>query len=318
MILLLTHSLDFYTIDGVEQHLAAYGAEYRRLNTDHFPSAFGISVEPGAAMTLQSGEFELDLGQVTSVWARRVWPGQLPEDFPPQAAAASQAQCRNFFHEILGELEKAYWINPWAAGQAAESKLRQLRLAQELGFRVPRTLVTTSPQQVVDFLSQHPEGLITKMLLPTVQSMDGHPDFAYTTRIDKEALEGLEVIRWMPQIFQPYLRRLREYRVIVVAQDFFVGAVQVANPDLVDWRAATDDDGIHWSEASLTPQLQQKVLALVDRLGLVYGALDFLLDEEGQEPYFLEINQAGEWGWLERDLGLPIADRIARALVRQQ
>ena len=36
--------------------------------------------------------------------------------------------------------------------------------------------------------------------------------------------------------------------------------------------------------------------------------------EADQEPYFLEVNQAGEWGWLERDLGLPIAECIARAL----
>jgi hypothetical protein len=31
--------------------------------------------------------------------------------------------------------------------------------------------------------------------------------------------------------------------------------------------------------------------------------------------HFLEVNPAGEWGWLERDLDLPIADAIARALV---
>jgi hypothetical protein len=33
------------------------------------------------------------------------------------------------------------------------------------------------------------------------------------------------------------------------------------------------------------------------------------------EHVFLEVNPSGEWGMLERDLGLPIADAIAGALL---
>ena len=53
------------------------------------------------------------------------------------------------------------------------------------------------------------------------------------------------------------------------------------------------------------------------RLGLVYGALDFIVDPDGCH-IFLEINQAGEWGWLQRDLGLPIAEAIATALLYEE
>jgi hypothetical protein len=30
---------------------------------------------------------------------------------------------------------------------------------------------------------------------------------------------------------------------------------------------------------------------------------------------FLELNPAGEWGWLQRDLGFPIAEAIAETLL---
>ena len=36
---------------------------------------------------------------------------------------------------------------------------------------------------------------------------------------------------------------------------------------------------------------------------------------DDDEPVFLEVNPAGEWGWLERDLGYPIGDALAEALV---
>lgn len=301
----------------MEQHLTRFGAEYRRLNTDHFPSLFTLSVEPGGPMWLEAGAESLDLRPTRSVWARRLWPGALPPEFPAQAVASSQMQSRSFFMEAMTELQ-AFWINPMRASQAAESKLWQLQLARELNLRVPPTLVTSSPTAVREFAAGHSHGLITKLLLPTVQSMDGHPDFAYTTRVLPEQLDALDVIRWVPQIFQPYLRRFREYRVIVVGGDFYVGCLEVENEEVVDWRAATEADGVRWEAAELPAALQAKILQLMSRLGLVYGALDLLQEHPDEEPWFLEINQAGEWGWLERDLGLPIAERLARALIERK
>ncbi len=308
MILLLTHSRDFYTIDGVEYHLQKLGADYRRLNTDQFPVHYHLSLGPGPTIWLEAGQQQLDLTPARACWARRLWPGADVPDI-------NSAQCRSFFLQTLDQLPHAKWINPLEAGEAAESKLTQLQVAKELGLRVPATLVTTSPNEARAFAENFPEGIITKLLLPTVQSMDGHPDFAYTTRIRPEHWEHLAVIRWMPQIFQPYLRRRREFRVIVVDQHLFVGALRVANPDCVDWRAANESDGLTWEVGQLSDSLKTRILKMMKYFGLTYAALDFLEVEADQEPYFLELNQAGEWGWLERDLSLPIAQHIARALI---
>lgn len=314
MILLLTHSGDYYTIDGVEHHLQRLGAEYRRLNTDQFPAQFRLSVGPQGICWLEAGDQQLDLTPTTACWARRIWPAVLPAELPENAARQSRA----FFLEALGQLGQAFWINPLQAGEAAESKLHQLRLAEKLGLRVPPTLVTTSPTEARAFAENFPEGIITKLLLPTVQAMDGHPDFAYTTRVQPEHWANIDNIRWLPQIFQPLLPRRREFRAIVVGQDLFIGALRVENPDLVDWRAAGPEDELSWESTDFESPLREKILRLMQQLGLFYGALDFIEVEADQEPYFLEINQAGEWGWLERDLGLPIAERIARALVEHR
>jgi glutathione synthase/RimK-type ligase-like ATP-grasp enzyme len=49
-------------------------------------------------------------------------------------------------------------------------------------------------------------------------------------------------------------------------------------------------------------------------LGMQYGAFDFIETPEG-EHVFLEVNPSGEWGMLEKDLGYPISEAIADALL---
>ena len=49
-------------------------------------------------------------------------------------------------------------------------------------------------------------------------------------------------------------------------------------------------------------------------LGLAFGAVDLICTPAG-EHVFLEVNPSGEWGMLERDLGLPISEAIAEALL---
>ena len=49
-------------------------------------------------------------------------------------------------------------------------------------------------------------------------------------------------------------------------------------------------------------------------MGLRYGAVDLMVPVDGP-PIFLEVNPAGEWGMLARDLGLPIAESLADELL---
>ena len=55
--------------------------------------------------------------------------------------------------------------------------------------------------------------------------------------------------------------------------------------------------------------------ALVRRLGLRFGAIDMVQTPSG-EHVFLEINPNGQWLWIERATGLPIANAIARLLAK--
>jgi glutathione synthase/RimK-type ligase-like ATP-grasp enzyme len=49
-------------------------------------------------------------------------------------------------------------------------------------------------------------------------------------------------------------------------------------------------------------------------MGLVYGALDFVIGPDGWT--FLEVNAGGQYGWLEDATGAPITSRLADLLTK--
>lgn len=321
MILLLTHSGDHFTIDRVCGHLAEMGCDFFRVNTDLMPVTYPMSAEfshsspSKLSLFLEESVVDLSPEKIRSVWARRLWPARFPEECPPELITQCHPAAAALVTESLELMSGAYWINPLQQGKKAESKLLQLSLANRIGLPVPETLVTNHPEKIRDFYENHSGQIITKLLVPQVQSMEAHPNFSYTCRISEEHLEHLDQVRGMPQIFQPFISKAREYRVVVLGERFFTGSLEIplTGPLALDWRQATEEDDLVWSEDELPAGLQDKALQMMEELGLVFGVFDFAETPEG-EFYFFEVNQAGEWGMLEHYLDLPISRAIAEEL----
>ena len=64
---------------------------------------------------------------------------------------------------------------------------------------------------------------------------------------------------------------------------------------------------------SLPAEIEERLLQLMDRLGLVYGAVDMRRTPTG-EHVFLEVNTAGEFLFVEERTGQPIARTLAALL----
>ncbi|MEM8952120.1 MAG: MvdC/MvdD family ATP grasp protein [Pseudomonadota bacterium] len=318
-VLLLTHSGDYYTIDLVEAAVAKAGAQPIRIDTDRFPSESSLGVafnRSGRQVVLEVNGHEINLASARAIWARRLWPGRFTAELDPRYAAHCQREARTAYMDMLGLLGSARWINPLDAGRTAESKLLQLEVAGEVGLSIPPTLISNSPSAVREFYRDVEGRMITKLLEPLSQTMDGSGTFLYTSDVSDDDMLAIDELRYAPQIFQAKIEKRSELRVIVVGEQTFVGAIDATESanGSVDWRRLTSVDGVEWREGELPKSVEHAARQLMTRLGLVFGALDFIVDHNGRH-IFLELNQAGEWGWLERDLGLPIAEAIAACLL---
>ena len=319
-VVLLTHSNDYYTIDLVAEALARRGGRPIRFNTDLFPSSIKLSACAGDERTdlfTEDGE-QLSATEVRAVWARKLWSprmaGDLDERYRSMCVAESVAALEGF----LDALHDAHWINDLQRQRAAENKQRQLRLAERAGLRVPRTLVTNDPVSARQFFAETEGQTIAKLLRPITISMDAPNQFVYTNRVREEDLAAADTLRHCPMVFQELIPKACELRVAYVAGETFAGALDASETSRghTDWRRVAPEE-CRWKKSQLPVEVRSSLGALMSELGLVFGAVDLICTPAG-EYVFLEVNPGGEWGMLERELGLPISDAIAAALLEEK
>ena len=322
VVLLLTHSGDFYTVDLVSQALARRGARPIRFNTDLFPSSVKISARAGderpADLYTDTGE-QICAAEVRAVWARKLWSPRMTDDLDERYRSMCIGESAAALEGFLDALHDARWVNNLQLQRDAENKQRQLRLAARAGLRVPRTLVTNDPAAARQFFAETEGQTVTKLLRPLTVSMDDVAQpFVYTSRVSEEDLAGAEALRHSPMVFQELIPKARELRVACVAGKAFAGALDASGTSrgLTDWRRAAPGE-CQWERAELPAEVSSSLQELMSKLGLVFGAVDLICTPSG-EHVFLEVNPSGEWGMLERDLGLPISDAIAEALLEEK
>jgi hypothetical protein len=316
-VLLLTHSGDSFTVDRVADGIARRGLRPLRVDTDAFPGRIIVSSWRGPAgrgARLRIGDRIIGDAEVGAVWYRRVRPPAIDPDLDADFVAECAAESLAALDGLFDSLADATWVDPPQRVRAAANKLLQLRLAASVGLRVPATVVTNDPDEV-RALHDCFDGRVIAKLLRALGSSMGAPERAvYTSAVRAEDLDDLDGLASCPMVFQERIAVGSELRVAYVRGRCFAGALEPPPGAEPDWRRHGD---LSWQPASIDGVTATAVRRLMERLGLVYGALD-LVRTPDDEIVFLEINPAGEWGMLERSLGLPIGDAIADALVEPQ
>jgi hypothetical protein len=316
-VLILTHSADRYVIERVSEALAERGARSVRFDTDLFPLEARLAARSGwggEARVLRCGTLELELGRVRAVWARKLWTPRLPGTLDARVRDGCLRETRAGLLAWLAALDGVRWVNPLGAATLASNKLRQLELARVAGLTVPRTLVTNDPDEVRAFRAEVGE-VVAKMLTPLSVSMEGGGMFVHTTRLRPDDLDALDGLRCSPMVFQELVPKALELRVACVGERCLAGAIDASasRAGRDDWRLARPDEA-RWQPHELAGPVADALRRLRASLGLAYGAADLILTPDGRQV-FLELNPGGEWGMLERDLGLPVGAALAGELL---
>lgn len=313
MILIVTSKRDL-TSDFVVLELQRKGLAYFRLNTEDLPKGT-FYCQPGLN---DSWHFDLegvslDLSQVKAAYFRR--PGA-PETLL-DVAEAEQAYSAGEWQAVL---QSMYWAigNRWLSAPhaiaLAEDKIRQLAAARQFGFLIPQTLIGNSPTAAAAFAAEG--GVVGKPLRNAVLKGSPADKIAFTSRIQINDQTDPLSIKACPLIIQREVKKRYDVRATVVGEMVFAATIDSqAHPETeVDWRRSSTPDLVHSSYA-LPEDIARKCVALTRSLGLRFGAIDFVLDLDGQ-LWFLEINPNGQWAWIETRTGHPIAAAIVAELER--
>jgi glutathione synthase/RimK-type ligase-like ATP-grasp enzyme len=315
-ILIVTRSGDSEAPVAVARALEARGERSYRFDTDLFPTELRLVLDERGGGRLSGPEGVLELEDVSAVWYRRSAMGaRIPQELEPQLRQPSVEESRRLVFGMLAALG-VFQVDTLEKVRRAEHKPLQLELARSLGLEVPRTLMTNDPEAVRAFAASCPGGVVTKMMSSfAVYDEQGQEQVVFTNPLSARDLEQLDGLDLCPMTFQERLDKAVELRVTVVGERVMAAAIdsQVLPGARHDWRR----EGLAlidaWQPYTLPEPIQQGVLGLMDALGLNYGAFDFIVTPEGRHV-FLEVNPAGEFMWLMRHPGLPIAEALADVL----
>ena len=318
MILIVTGPQDV-TADAVEACLRARGAASRRFDPADYPArarlSFALDARGRVEATLRTDGRCIALHELDAIWFRR--PGR-PQ--PDEALADERvrryvaAECEQHLDDVWAALPVRCFPAPPLVLAHAALKATQLVRAGELGFELPATLFTTDEQALLDFHRANDGHVISKLAGPAFNRTFGPELARYTEPIAARDVGQLDAVRFAPAIYQAALDKRVELRVTVVGERVFAVEIhsQATRRTRGDWRRYDVAHTPHRPHA-LPAELEARCVALVRRLGLDYGAIDFVLTPDGRYV-FLEINPNGQFLWLEQLTGLPIADAIAERL----
>jgi len=293
-ILILSSLYDFST-DLVCQALERKGASYLRLNKESF-SDYRLTLDFNEIVLEVeiAGNRYLVTQNVRSIYYRQpVFLRNTPGEAISVKDQLSRSQWMGFLRSLM-VFDRACWINRPDATYSAETKAYQLKIAKDIGFQIPETIVGNDVKQ---FKKIGVTAVIKS--LDTVLLMDGEDClFTYSTVSNVHSISDQEV-KEAPLTVQEYIYPKIDIRVTVIGDAIYAVRITSDGRGIEDdWRT-TNREKLEYTDIRLPDYIEDMCRLLVYKLGLEFGAIDLILREN--EYVFIEINPTGEWGWLVDD-----------------
>jgi glutathione synthase/RimK-type ligase-like ATP-grasp enzyme len=236
-------------------------------------------------------------------------PADLSVEEAAWASGESVAALEGFFHAV-----EARWVSRPSAIAAADSKMEQLIRAKRTGFDVPESLVTNDRVEARQFLIDN-DGAICKTLASArVPTPDGTALF-YTSVVSLDDLDDGRPFGPEPYLLQQQIPKRYELRVTVIGDHAYACRIdsQDNSDSRVDWRLG-DVEGMAHAVERLPADIAQWCVALTHSYGLRFSAIDLARRPDGAYVFF-ELNPSGQWAWIEKLCGLPLAAALADELL---
>lgn len=337
-------------VTAVIKKLAERNVAWFRFNTETYPLINQISLycsdQSKFHAIVSDGDNTVDTREVTSIWYRRFGDFLLNDGISGYEERFVRSECLALVQSVFTQMD-CFSVNARSNENQANTKVYQLQIAKEVGLSVPQTLITNRPDDVRSFFKSNSGNVLFKPVsgaalgggppryskeiqesypgrfaIPPAAPVDD-PDTAnyavFAKILTPDHLDDIGRVVGCPVAFQEYIEKRLELRITVVGEAIFAAEIysQEYEATKIDWRhLATVPDSMPTHKVhDLPDEISSKLLALMNRLGLVFGCIDMILTPEG-EYVFLEINPSGQWGWVETLTGMPITDALTDMLIR--
>lgn len=240
------------------------------------------------------------------IWWRRTPGHVLPEYLHEDDHSFAKGENTDFFRGLWSvAAPTTRWLHSPEVSARAENKFVQLNCASQVGLMFPETLISNDCAEIFGFIDKmHAEShkVIYKTFGPAGWKHGDGLKIKYTNTVDRAALSNERMVRAVPGIYQKRLTKAFEVR-----STFFGDTEASVKIDsqrhalgVEDWRATVSASGM-LSPTELPRAIYLACLEIMRKLNIRLACFDFVVDPDGNY-HFLELNQQGQFLWVEEAL----------------
>lgn len=286
--------------------LTDMGFEHRWLNVARFPGDYEMTWDignDGLTGYLATKTEKINLQDLSGVYARYVEyqdNGENGNGLRGKEKALANAEYQLALMQLFDVLPCEV-VNRARASTSNDSKVYQQSLISSFGFKTPRTLVTTIPEEARTFYEACGRRVIFK-------SLSGVRSIVRSMRADD--LARLSLLSNCPTQFQECVEGT-DIRVHTVGQEVF--ATEIIS-EASDYRyASRQGASLSARPIELPPEVGAACLDLAGALGLSVAGIDLRQTPDARYCCF-EVNPSPAFIFYERVGGQPISEAVARLL----
>ena len=302
--------------DVVREHLRELDAPTFRLDLDVESLRSTVLHFERDEWRISQSDRSISSHEIKCVWPRRLTVSMTLEqqtNSETRSFRLWRSEWNRCLYGLYAYLRDAFWMNPIQQSSLADNKYFQFQIAKSVGFDIPEMISSNDKTKLSQFSNDDETAL--KFMTQDIFKMDDNSFCGiYVNKIVSSDLEKFEDIGENPVTLQRYIEKDFEVRHTYVERQHFSCKIesQKSGRANIDWRRY---DIAHTPHQKIIPpkEIVEKIEVLMDRLGLTYGAFDFIVDKEGKW-WYLEVNSAGQWLWIEDLLDMRISASIARTL----
>ncbi len=194
------------------------------------------------------------------------------------------------------------------------NKLGTLVIAQQIGFQIPDTLITTKISDLTNFVNLHSK-CITKTV-DNIFKVKGN-NFFQTVGIQPITRSEIDKLdeTVFPTLIQKKIEKAFELRIFYMKNQFYPMAIFSQNDEKtkLDYRNYNREKPNRNIPYILPKDIEEKLQKLMDKLDLDTGSIDMIVTPEG-EYVFLEVNPTGQFGWVSDNCNYYLEEKIANYL----
>ncbi len=320
MVLLITNKEDI-TTDFIVNELNDRGIGYYRFNTEDFPSKINLSLNfKNKIFKIIDFDYKrvIKIKDIISVYFRRPKISEIRRGFNTEGEKKFlKSEIAFTLEGIYKLLENKFWINPIFPIREAENKIYQLKIAKEVGFKIPPSIFTNDIKDAKEFILDNENDCVIKPIRSGLIDDLEKPKIIFTSLLTDKQINSLNRVRLCPTFIQKKISKIADIRITVVGNKVFAALIdsQAFNETEIDWRKG-ENIPLKYKKYKLPYDIEEKCKSLTKKLNLIFSAIDLILSKK-KEFIFLEINPNGQWAWIEKKLNYAISKEIVNLLIEK-